>query len=91
MNHAAAALELTDGERETLKRLAKSRTASARLVERAQVLLWASEGLANARIAEKAGVMPDSVRSWRAQYAADGLAQFAAVQPGRGRKPSIPA
>ena len=90
MNHAAAALALSDGERETLKRLAKSRMASARLVERAQVLLWASEGMANARIAEKAGVMPDTVRSWRAQYAADGLAQFAIVQPGRGRKPSIP-
>mgnify|MGYP001602223147 FL=1 len=60
------------------------------MVQRARVLLWASEGMANARIAEKAGVMPDTVRAWRRQFVADGLAQFATVRPGRGRKPSVP-
>ena len=60
------------------------------LVQRARVLLWAGEGMANTRIAEKAGVMPDTVRTWRARHATDGLAQFAAMRPGRGRKPSIP-
>ena len=89
--HRAAALELSEGQRETLKRLAKSRTAPARMVQRARVLLWAGEGMANARIAEKAGVMPDTVRTWRARHAIEGLAQFAAVRPGRGRKPSIPS
>jgi transposase len=90
MNRAAAALELSDGQRDTLKRLAKSRTVPARIVQRARVLLWAGEGMANARIAERAGVMPDTVRTWRRRFAADGLAQFADVRPGRGRKPSIP-
>jgi transposase len=90
MNHTAVALELSDGQRETLKKLAKSRTVPARMVQRAQVLLWAGEGMANARIAVKVGVMPDTVRTWRGRFATDGLAQFAAVRPGRGRKPSIP-
>ncbi len=90
MNRAAAALELSDGQRATLNRLAKSRTVPARMVQRARVLLWAGEGVANARIAERAGVLPDTVRAWRRRFAADGLAQFADVRPGRGRKPAIP-
>ena len=32
-----------------------------------------------------------TVKAWRERFAEDGLKDFSAVRPGRGRKPSIPA
>ena len=90
MPRAAGPLDLSDAQRETLKRVAKLRTAPARVVQRARVLLLASDGTANARIARTVGITPDTVRAWRARFATDGLTEFAAVRRGRGRKPSIP-
>jgi len=75
---------------ETLRRLAKSRAAPARTFSGHTQLLWAGERMANARIAQKAGVMPDTVRVWRVRHVADGLAQFAVARPGRRLKPPIP-
>src|ERR1700736_2517258 len=91
MNHAAAALRLGDGQRLTLDRLAKSKAAPHRDVQRARVLLLASQGVANARIAEEVGVSAVTVRAWRDRFGEEGLAKFGQVREGRGRKPSIPA
>ena len=91
MNHAATALKLTDGQRLTLEVLAKSRSAPHRDVQRAQVLLLAGEGVANTHIADKIGVSAMTVRAWRNRFASEGLAKFAQVAKGRGRKPSIPS
>jgi len=54
------------------------------------VLLFAVEGLANARIATRVGVSPATVRAWRARFAQEGLAKLGTVRPGRGRKSTIP-
>ena len=91
MNHAAAPLELVDGQRLTLDVLARSRTAPLRDVQRARVLLMASEGVANVQIAAEVGVSVVTVRAWRDRFAEEGLAKFGQVRKGRGRKPSIPA
>lgn len=91
MNHAAAPLELVDGQRLTLDVLARSRTAPHRDVRRARVLLMASEGVANVQIATEVGVSTVTVRAWRDRFAEEGLAKFGQVRNGRGRKPSIPA
>src|SRR3954452_14442315 len=101
---AAAALPMTDGQREVLERLGASRTAPHREVQRAQVLLPAADGVANTWIAEQVGVTVVTVREWRGgvggagpapggreRFAAEGLARFGQVRPGRGRKPTIPA
>ena len=53
-------------------------------------LLLAAQGLANAAIAAQVGVAPSSVVGWRERFAADGLAKFAQVRKGRGRKAEIP-
>src|SRR5512144_458834 len=45
---AAAAMPLTDGQREVLERLGVSRTAPFREVQRAQALLLAADNVANA-------------------------------------------
>jgi len=81
---------MTDGQREVLEGLARSRTAAHREVTRAKALLLAGQGVANTRIAAQLAVSPSSVVAWRAQFAADGLAKFGRVAKGRGRKPSIP-
>jgi transposase len=91
MNRAAAALELAEGQRMVLESLAKSTTAPHRDVLRARALLLASDGVANTRIAGEVGVSVVTVRAWRERFAAEGLAKFAQVREGRGRKTSIPA
>jgi len=59
-------------------------------VRRAKALLWASEGVANTVIAERVEVTVKTVRAWRDRFAEEGLAKFAHVKAGRGRKASIP-
>jgi transposase len=90
MSAPAAALSVSDGERETLERLARAQSAPHRQVLRARVLLLAADGVANAVIAEEVGVTPVTVRAWRKGFAADGLAGLGKIRQGRGRKPSIP-
>ncbi len=87
---SAAALVVSGGQRAALQVIARSQTAPHREVQRAQVLLFAVEGLANARIATRVGVSPATVRAWRARFAQEGLAKLGTVRPGRGRKSTIP-
>jgi transposase len=86
----AAALPMSEGQREALEVIARSQTAPHRQVQRAMALLLAADGVANARIAERIGVTVATVRVWRARFAAEGLAKLGRVRAGRGRKPSIP-
>ncbi len=90
MNRAAAALVMSDGQREALAVISRSRTAPYRQVQRARALLLAGDGVANARIAARVGVKAATVRSWRARFAEDGLAKMGKVRAGRGRKSTIP-
>jgi transposase len=73
MSAPAAPLPLSDGERETLERLARAQWAPHRQVLQARALLLAGDGLANAVIADEVG----------------GLAGLEKIRAGRGRKPSI--
>jgi len=91
MNKAAPPLVLSAGQRESLTMLARSGTSAHRQVQRAKVLLMAGQGVANSQIAASVGVTPVTVRSWRARFADEGLARFAEVRAGRGRKPVISA
>ena len=90
MRSAAPALEMSDGQREMLEALSRSQTSPYREVQRARALLMAGEGAANTVIAERVDVTVKTVRAWRERFAAEGLAKFACVRNGRGRKASIP-
>jgi transposase len=81
---------MTDGQREVLETLVRSRTGEFRQVQRAQVLLLAADGVSNVEIAERCEVSRPTVLAWRAQFDADGLTRFGKVAKGRGRRPSIP-
>ena len=91
MRPATPALPMTDGQREILESMARSRTAPQREVTRAKALLLAGDGVATTAIAAGLGVSPASVTAWRERFAGDGLARFARVREGRGRKPQIGA
>src|SRR5664280_1669979 len=80
---------MSDGQREALKVLARSQTAPHRQVQRAEALLLAGDGVANAQIAQRLGVKAATVRAWRARFAEDGLAKLGKVRAGRGRKSTI--
>src|ERR1035441_998316 len=84
-------LPVTDEQRSVLEKLIRSHTAPHRDVQRARVLLMASDGFANTRIVSEVGVAPMTVKGWRERFSEDGLKDFSAVRAGRGRKPSIPA
>jgi transposase len=90
VNRAAAALAMSDGQREALRVLARSQTAPHRQVQRAEALLLAGEGIANTQIAQRVGVKAATVRAWRARFAEEGLAKLGKVRAGRGRKSNIP-
>ena len=60
-------------DRVVLERMAQARSAERRMVERAQIVLLAAEGLSASRIAERVGCSEKLVKRWRARYERDGL------------------
>lgn len=82
----AVDIVLTDEERATLTRWARSRTRPARQVVRARIVLAAAAGQANHDIAAALGVHRDTVARWRARFARARLAGIRRDQPGRGRQ-----
>ena len=84
----AITIVLTDDERRTLTSLARSRTAAARLVTRARIVLAAADGAENQDIAATLGVAEGTVRMWRRRFAKERLPGIERERPGRGRRPS---
>lgn len=71
---AAPALVVCDGDAEVLLRWSRSTSMRAGLVQRARIILMASEGVPNSRIAAAVGVSVPTVLAWRGKYQARGLA-----------------
>jgi transposase len=80
---------LTADEAETLERLARSRTAPARAVERAAIVWQAHQGVRVPVIADRLGVCAATVRTWLRRFNADGLAGLADA-PRAGRPATYP-
>ncbi len=66
--------QMTVEETESIKRLAHSRTEAARSVERAKIILLASQGERVPQIAQQLGVGADTVRLWLKRFNQEGLA-----------------
>src|SRR6201997_4897306 len=83
----APPIELSLEQRTALQRLARQRSAPARVVERARVVLLAAEGLENKQIARRMGITPEKAARWRKRFLAGGIAalQKDAPRPGRTR------
>lgn len=82
----ALAIELTDEQESELTRLARSRTTSVRLAQRARIVLLAAQGMQNKDIADALGVGRVQVGRWRDRYAGAGLAGIERDLP-RGAPP----
>jgi transposase len=75
---------LSPEEQATIEKLAHSRTASARLVERARIILMASQGHRVPAIARQLQLTAITVRTWCKRFNAAGLAGLA-DKPRAGR------
>jgi transposase len=64
---------LTDDEQATIERLAHSRTAAARVVERARIIWYAAQGLTVPTIAMQVHLHEQTVRLWLKRFNAAGL------------------
>lgn len=91
MSAPAPPLAMSVTDREVLEKVARSSSAAHREVIRARVLLAAANGTGNRTIAKQYGVSAMTVRTWRSEFATNGLKHWGQVKQGRGRKPSIPA
>ncbi len=69
----AVEIILDTEERNELRSFAGSRSLSHSLVQRAKIVLAASEGLTNIQIAQQVGLSRVSVSKWRNRYAREGL------------------
>lgn len=85
--HAAQPITLTEAERATLRTWSQSRTVTTRQAERAKIVLMASAGESNRKIAEELGIKPHTAGRWRDRFAEHGLAGIAKDLPRGGRPP----
>lgn len=80
---------MTDGEARTLRDLARSRTAEARLRDRARMCWMASQGRRVSAIKAELGVADGTVRLWITRFNAHGLDGLRDRRRG-GRPPTYP-
>jgi transposase len=64
-------IELTERERAELERVVNAASSEVRMVERARIVLCASEGLKGSEIAERMGCSLPTVVKWRGRYGRD--------------------
>lgn len=74
MARVAVELRCSAEQRSELVALARSRTAEARLVERARIVLACLEGKRNDEVGQALGIRPNTVGLWRKRFAAGGVA-----------------
>lgn len=70
MPSTAAKITITAKQRTILEKLARSRLAPQRLVERSRIVLSSAEGVENAEQARQIGVDRQRVRRWRDRWSA---------------------
>jgi len=77
---------LSDRRRARLEALVGKQTAPQRVVLRAKIVLAAWRGESNAQIARTLGISPDTVRTWRRRFRAQGMPGLS-DRPRPGRPP----
>ncbi len=83
-------ITLTGEQIEQLKSIVRSRTIAHLDVQKAQALLWLSESVPIKAISDRLSISRVSIANWRKRVLETGLAKLFEVQPGRGRKSSLP-
>lgn len=68
MPFVAATVKIPENIYSILSKFARSRTFSARQVQRAKIILLAADGLDNMQISKQVGLGQDSVSKWRSRF-----------------------
>lgn len=89
MTRRAAPIVLSPAEADTLAAWAKSRTLPARVVERAQIIQMAANGMPSQEIAQALGVSRPTVQLWRQRFLGLRLPGLEKDAPRPGRLPKI--
>lgn len=87
MRRAETVIELSQAERTELEATVRTRTAPQREVQRARLVLLASEGMSNTTIAREVGLSRSRVVAWRQRFARERLPGLRdAPRPGKPRR-----
>lgn len=86
----AAPIILSEQERGVLKSWARGRKLPLRLIQRAQIVVMAAEGVPSQDIAERLGVSRPTVQLWRERFLSLRLEGLKKDAPRPGRLPTIP-
>jgi transposase len=71
--HSPFVIALSTADRHALVKLTRKQTAERRMVVRAEIVLAAADGEANASIAERLGVALNTVVKWRKRFFEEGM------------------
>jgi transposase len=82
---------LTEQQRKQLQTYARGRSVAARLVERARIVLYASEGKQDSEIAEQLAIPRQKAARWRKRFLELGVAGLVKDAPRAGRPRKITA
>src|ERR1017187_8159978 len=82
---------LSTEQRDMLESRARARSAAARSVERARIVLLAAGGMQDKQIAAKLRIMPEKAARWRNRFLDGGLVALDKDAPRPGRTPTITA
>ena len=73
MSRKAREITLSAEERAELDQLVRTHTIPKRMAERAQIILWGSEGQSNTEIAKRLRTRAARVCKWRTRFVTEGL------------------
>jgi transposase len=90
MTRTAEQIILGNEERSILEKWARGRSIPARLVERAQIIQMAADGVPNKEIAQQLQISRPTVQLWRERFLALRLEGLEKDAPRPGRIPEIP-
>ena len=89
--HLAPAILLSSAERSTLTAWANAKSLPLRVIQRAQIITMAADGVTSQDIAEQLEISRPTVQLWRERFLALRVTGLAKDAPRPGRIPSIPA
>ena len=85
----ARAVVLSNDQRDILERRARARSATARSVERARIVLLAGSGCQDRQIAAQLKITPEKAARWRNRFLEAGLEALEKDASRSGRTPAI--
>lgn len=89
--HRASAILLSSAERSTLTAWAHAKSLPLRVIQRAQIVTMAADGVTSQAIAERLEISRPTVQLWRERFLALRVSGLVKDAPRPGRIPSIPA